>query len=113
MALYISIAMLVLIIVGIITLNESVWKTGLVGLLFFLAIGLGSIPSLKGYQYTLWIITAVTAGMIYPKAFLHWGDIDLRNKWLILIVVQAVMFGMGIQMSQKIFPALLQQGEVY
>jgi len=38
-------------------------------------------------------------GMVYPDAFLHWGNFDLRNKWLILIIVQLVMFGMGTQMS--------------
>src|SRR5215471_19723224 len=41
--------------------------------------------------------------MIWPGAFLHWGDFDLRNKWLILVVVQLVMFGMGTQMSLKDF----------
>src|SRR5436190_8926523 len=41
--------------------------------------------------------------MIFPRPFLRWGDFDLRNKWLILIVVQLVMFGMGTQMSLKDF----------
>ncbi|MEZ4904464.1 MAG: hypothetical protein R2822_23315 [Spirosomataceae bacterium] len=47
-----------------------------------MAIGMGAVPSLKGYQYTAWIIAAVVAGMIYPTAFTTWGDFDLRNKWL-------------------------------
>jgi BASS family bile acid:Na+ symporter len=59
--------------------------------------------SLKGYQFTLWIIIAVAAAMVYPAAFLHWGQFDLRNKWLILSVVQMVMFGMGTQMTLKDF----------
>jgi BASS family bile acid:Na+ symporter len=63
-----------------------------------LAFGLGAIPSLSGYQYTAWIIAAIVAGMLYPQQLLHWGDFDLRNRWLILIVVQLVMFGMGTQM---------------
>lgn len=68
-----------------------------------LAISLRFIPKLRGYQFTAWIIAAVTAAMIYPAAFLKWGDFDLRDKWLILIVVQVVMFGMGTQMSLKDF----------
>jgi BASS family bile acid:Na+ symporter len=39
------------------------------------------------------------AGMIYPAHLLKVGDFDLRNKWLILFIVQAVMFGMGTQMK--------------
>ena len=68
------------------------------------------MPALKGYQYTAWIITAVVAGMIYPAAFLKWGDFDLRNKWLILLVVQLVMFGMGIQMGLRDFAGLRKSG---
>ncbi len=64
-----------------------------------LAIGLGAVRALKGYQFTAWILAAVVAAMLYPSAFLQWGNFDLRNKWLILIVVQLVMFGMGTQMS--------------
>lgn len=43
-------------------------------------IGMGSVRSLKSYQYTAWIIVAIVCGMIYPSAFLKWGDFDLRNK---------------------------------
>lgn len=64
-----------------------------------LAIGLRFIPKLRGYQFTAWIIVAVVAGMIYPAQLLKIGDFDLRNKWLILFIVQAVMFGMGTQMK--------------
>jgi BASS family bile acid:Na+ symporter len=59
--------------------------------------------SLKGYQFTAWIILAFTAAMIFPQPFLKWGDFDLRDKWLILIVVQLVMFGMGTQMGLRDF----------
>ena len=75
------------------------------------AIGIGAIPRLQGYQYTAWIVAAVVAGMTYPQSFLHIGDFDLRNKWLILIVVQFVMFGMGIQMSLRDFSELATSGK--
>jgi BASS family bile acid:Na+ symporter len=73
-----------------------------------LALGLGSVSSLKGYQYTAWILAAVVAAMIYPSAFTHWGDLNLRNKWLLLAVVQLVMFGMGTQMSLHDFSGVFK-----
>jgi BASS family bile acid:Na+ symporter len=81
----------------------ALWQPAAVALTVALAIGLRFVPKLRGYQFTAWIIAAVTAAMIYPASFLKWGDFDLRNKWLILIVVQTVMFGMGTQMSLKDF----------
>jgi BASS family bile acid:Na+ symporter len=68
-----------------------------------LALGLRRSKTLRGYQFTAWIIAAVTAAMCYPSAFLRWGDFDLRNKWVILTAVQLVMFGMGTQMSLRDF----------
>ena len=73
-----------------------------------LALGLGSVSSLKGYQYTAWILAAVVAAMTYPSAFTHWGDLNLRNKWLLLAVVQLVMFGMGTQMSLHDFSGVFK-----
>lgn len=93
--------------------NGSVeWaKLSGLGLVAALAVGIGAVPLLQGYQYTAWIICAVVAGMAYPQAFLHVGDFDMRNKWLILIVVQLVMFGMGIQMSLRDFSELATSGK--
>lgn len=73
-----------------------------------LALGLGAVTSLKSFQYTAWIIAAVVAAMIYPGAFLKWGDFDLRHKWVVLVVVQLVMFGMGTQMRLKDFVGVLK-----
>jgi BASS family bile acid:Na+ symporter len=76
-----------------------------------LAIGMASLASLKNYQYTAWIIVAVVCGLIYPSAFLNWGEFDLRNKWVILIIVQLVMFGMGTQMSFRDFTNIKTMGK--
>ena len=76
-----------------------------------IAFGFGSVPALKGYQYTAWIIVAIVCGLIYPSAFLKWGNFDLRNKWVILIVIQIVMFGMGTQMSLKDFSGIKTMGK--
>jgi BASS family bile acid:Na+ symporter len=73
-----------------------------------LAFGLRFTKNFRGYQFTAWIIAAVVAAMIYPQTFLKVGDFDLRNKWLILVVVQMVMFGMGTQMSLKDFAGIVK-----
>ena len=87
------------LITGLFIGNASLWCPAAIVLAVSFAIGIGALPSLKGYQYTAWIAAAVVAGMIYPSQFLHWGSFDLRNKWLILVIIQLVMFGMGTQMS--------------
>ena len=84
------------------------WPIILLALLIAGAIALRFFENARGYQFTAWIIVAVTAAMIYPDRFLHVGDFDLRNKWLILLVVQLVMFGMGTQMSLRDFAGVIQ-----
>ncbi|HEX2851704.1 MAG TPA: bile acid:sodium symporter family protein [Opitutaceae bacterium] len=99
---------LVALIAGLVTNNPTWWQPAAVSLALGVAIGLGAIPALKGYQYTAWIIAAVVAAMIYPASFLHWGDLNLRNKYLLLVVVQLVMFGMGTQMSLRDFAGVMK-----
>src|SRR5580765_34494 len=86
----------------------ALWQPVAVFAAVALGIGLRFSPKLRGYQFTAWIIAAVTAAMIYPATFLHVGDFDLRNKWLILVVVQTVMFGMGTQMSLHDFTGIVK-----
>lgn len=102
-----------LFLLGLARAQPESWKPAAAGGAFFFAVGLGGITSLAGYQFTAWILAAVTAAMIYPERFLtlgplDWGSlqlpaIDLKNKWLILVVVQLVMFGMGTKMSLRDF----------
>lgn len=75
-----------------------------------IALGLGG-SSFKTFVYTAWIVVAIVCGMLYPKAFLQWGEVDLQNPWLILIIVQIVMFGMGTQMSIKDFKGIRTLGK--
>lgn len=96
---------------GLLMQGEWLWLPAAVCLSVSLAIGIGAVPALKNYRYTAWIIVSVVAAMAYPNAFLKWGDIDLRNKWLILFIVQMVMFGMGIQMSLRDFTGLATTGK--
>lgn len=91
--------------------TEIIWKLGLIFGFSSIAIGAGHVRILSGYQYTFWIITAVCAGLIYPDFFLHVGSFDMRNKWLILIIIQMVMFGMGTQMSIEDFTGIRKSGK--
>ncbi|RYD91417.1 MAG: bile acid:sodium symporter family protein [Sphingobacteriales bacterium] len=106
-----SIVSLLVLLYGILADQTSLWQPAALSLSISLAIGIGAIPALKGYQYTAWIITAVVAGMIYPERLLNLGGIDMRNKWLILIVIQLVMFGMGMKMSIKDFTGIAKSGK--
>ena len=99
---------LILLLAGVALQRADLWRPGAVALGVSLAIGIGAIPALRGYQFTVWIITTVVAGMTYPTELLHWGDFDLRNKWVILVAVQTVMFGMGTQMSIRDFTGVLR-----
>ncbi|WP_281227905.1 bile acid:sodium symporter family protein [Flavobacterium aquiphilum] len=89
---------------------DLISKMGLILGFSSIAIGVGHVKILSGYQYTFWIITAVCAGLLYPNFFLHVGSFDMRNKWLILIIIQMVMFGMGTQMSIEDFTGIRKSG---
>lgn len=89
-------------------MNQAIWQPVAVLLTCALALALRFVPKLRGYQFTAWILAAVMAAMIYPQHFLRVGEVDLRNKWLILVVVQLVMFGMGTQMSLKDFAGVVK-----
>src|ERR1017187_390028 len=82
---------------------NALWQPIAVILTVGFAISLRFSKRFRGYQFTAWIIAVVTAAMIYPAQFLHVGDFDMRNKWVMLIAIQMVMFGMGTQMSLKDF----------
>jgi len=98
---------------GILSSASAIWQPTAVLFCVTIALGLGALPSLSGYQFTAWIIAAVTSAMIYPQRFLQAGPfdvaifeipaIDFKNPWLVLIIVQLVMFGMGTKMSIRDF----------
>lgn len=73
-----------------------------------LAVGAGAIPQLRSYQFTAWIVAAVTVALIRPDLFQQWGGLDLRSKWMVLLVVQLVMFGMGTQMRLADFAGVVR-----
>lgn len=65
-------------------------------------------PPLRGYQFTVWIIVAVLAAMFYPDHLLHVAGFDMRNKWVLLVMIQLVMFGMGIHMTLRDFAGVVK-----
>jgi bile acid:Na+ symporter, BASS family len=69
------------------------------------------VAVLKGFQYTAMIILAVVAGMLFPELFKNWGAVDLRNKHLMLVVIQLVMFGMGTHMRLADFNGIASTGK--
>lgn len=101
----------VFLVAGIIMQQAELYKPAALVTAVCLAIGLGAVASLKGYQYTAWIIVAVVAGMLYAESFKAWGGINLRDKTLILVIIQFVMFGMGTHMSLKDFCGLASTGK--
>jgi BASS family bile acid:Na+ symporter len=82
---------------------NSLWQPLLVVATVAFAISLRFSSKLRGYQFTAWIIAVVTAAMVYPQSFLHIGGFDMKNKWVMLIAIQLVMFGMGVHMTLKDF----------
>lgn len=89
-------------------MHPNWWQPVAALLAIALAIGLRFIPKLRGYQFTAWIVAAVTVAMIYPANILHVGGFNMRDKWLLLIIVQLVMFGMGTQMSLQDFTGVVK-----
>ena len=71
-----------------------------------LATGVRGYPRLKGFSYTLWIFTAVTASMFYPQYFLSVGNFQFKS--LIVPLLQIIMFGMGSQMSFADFAGVIK-----
>ncbi len=78
---------------------NPIWQFIVIILTVALAISLRFSKKFRGYQFTAWIIAVVTAAMFYPQQFLHVGSFDMKNKWVMLVAIQMVMFGMGTQMS--------------
>src|SRR5262245_37343943 len=89
----VSAVALLLLGAGLVLRNSAIWQPAAVLASVGLAIGMGAVPALRGYQFTAWIIAATTSAMIYPAALLHVGSVDLKNPWIMMFAIQAVMFG--------------------
>ena len=108
LALWLSALALPVAVAGLLAGNAALPKVALLAGAVLLAVGLRSVPSLRSLAFTAWILAAVAAGMLYPAAVLQPGGVNMKNPWLILLVVQSVMFGMGTQMSLSDFAGVLR-----
>ena len=71
-----------------------------------LAFAVRGFETLKGFSFSFWILTAVTASMYYPSCFFGTNTFD--TKILIVPLLQIIMFGMGSQMSLNDFAGVLK-----
>ncbi|NEW83217.1 MAG: bile acid:sodium symporter family protein [Mariniphaga sp.] len=101
-------AIILLIISLALIFTGNVASAGPLLIAFFvsLAIGVRGFYAVKGFSYTIWIFTAVTASMFYPQYFTSVGDFQL--KLLIVPLLQIIMFGMGSQMSMNDFTGVIK-----
>lgn len=93
---------IILLLLGSFLRSENLCRTaGVVSIFGFLAAL--PIPELAGYRFTFWILLANMAALLAPQWFIQVNGFSLTDSWLLLIVVQAIMFGMGTQMSFRDF----------
>lgn len=74
--------------------------------LITLALAVRGFQKLKGFSYTFWILTAVTASLFYPRYFISVGGFQFKT--MIVPLLQIIMFGMGSQMSFKDFSGVIK-----
>jgi BASS family bile acid:Na+ symporter len=96
------------LVIGLFLGRSGLWQPAAVICAVAAAIGIGAVPALASYQFTVWIVATVVAGLIYPEAVLRGTGIDMTNKWIRLVAIQMVMFGMGTQMGVRDFAGVLR-----
>jgi len=105
---WITLALLVVVLggLGAMAVNTHL-RAGplLVALLVCLALSLQVQPNLKAFAFTAWVLTFVSASLVWPRAFGRWGGFDL--SLLIVPLVQVIMFGMGTKLSANDFVRVL------
>ena len=74
--------------------------------LISVAVGFRSHTFLRGFSYTMVILSVVCLALYYPQYFVKVGDFKLSG--LIVPLLQVIMFGMGTELSLKDFAAVLR-----
>ena len=92
----------------VMTFNGSLPQAGYCYILFLLSLAIGAreFEATKGISFTLLIFSAVVAAMFYPAPFVSIGGFQL--KYLIVPLIQIIMFGMGSQMSMEDFTGVIR-----
>jgi BASS family bile acid:Na+ symporter len=73
--------------------------------LVLMAVAFMGHPTLKSVAFTAWVFAFVAASMVWPGAFGTWFGFDL--KFLIVPLIQIIMFGMGTTLSVSDFTRVL------
>lgn len=103
-----SLISLIIAAIALVIGYEKIWQPFLVLFSVCLAIGIGYWPTLKSYQFTVWIIAGFIAAMVYASDLIIWGGFNITNKWIVLFIVQAVMFSMGTEITIKDFADVIK-----
>ncbi|MCR6722131.1 MAG: bile acid:sodium symporter family protein [Chitinophagaceae bacterium] len=81
--------------------NKAETGPAVIFLFIALAIAFQGSEKLKGFSYTMVVLSAVSMAMYYPALFKKWGDFDVSV--LVVPLIQLIMFGMGTSMSFRDF----------
>jgi BASS family bile acid:Na+ symporter len=103
-----SLAILSFIIIVVMWFTGTVNEAGPFLILFFLslAIGVQKVSGLRGFSFTILIMAAVAASMIYPSFFTQFQGFELKK--LIIPLLMIIMFGMGTSMSINDFKGVVK-----
>ena len=102
------IAILLLIVIVILSLNKGFENLGLLVISFFfvLAITFNASKKLNGYVFATMIFVGVSLSLYYPTYFISVGSFKLTG--LIIPLIQIIMFGMGTSMSLNDFIGIVK-----
>lgn len=106
---YALISSLLLLAIGLFFLSQDQTTPSSICLicsLALMAISFQGFSKLRGFSYTFWILTAVTASLYYPGYFTGIGDFSF--KALIVPLLQLIMFGVGTTMGYKDFGGIIR-----
>lgn len=99
----VSVAGVVLAIIGALIQSTALWQPGLVMFTVGFAAGAGYWHGLRSYQFTLWIIAGFVAAMTRSTDLIVWGGFNITHKWIVFLVIQATMFSMGTKLTIRDF----------
>jgi BASS family bile acid:Na+ symporter len=105
-AIVFAIVLLLISLIMFLTGNGTSAGPFLIVFFITLSFAVRGFTLVKGFSFTLWIFTAVTASLFYPQLFTSVGSFQLKR--LIVPLLQIIMFGMGSQMSFEDFTGVIK-----
>ncbi len=102
---YLSLFSLIFLFFFYFTGYPALTKISLIFTLFTLALFFMGHPELKNFAFTAWVFVFVAVSLFFPASFGTWFGFDL--KFLIVPLIQIIMFGMGTTLSLQDFTRVL------